>query len=133
MHRYETGWTRFELDTLRRIADALELVLEVRLVRPEANAACASLPEPGELVRELDPLFQERHLSANDLVEHPRWVLARVLSRGNLRQVNAARAFFSERDLRGALRRREVDEKTRTFWTTFLGEEDHSASESASP
>lgn len=131
MHRYETGWTRFELGTLSRIAAALGLLLEVRLVRPEAMAALESPLEPTELARELAPLFQERELSPSDLAQHPRWVLTRVLTRGDLRQVNAARAFFSDRDVRGALSRREVDERTRRFWTTLLGEEDQHASPSA--
>ncbi len=32
MHRYESGWDRFELNTLRKIAGALGATLEVRLI-----------------------------------------------------------------------------------------------------
>ena len=42
LHRYESGWDRFELATLRKIASALGARLEVRLV---CEGRCASVPE----------------------------------------------------------------------------------------
>jgi hypothetical protein len=57
MHRYETGWDRIELNTLRKIAAALGASIEVRLI-----------PDPK----------RDRELEGADLDNHPDWVLARV-------------------------------------------------------
>ena len=39
LHRYENGWDRFELGTLRRISSALGARLEIRLVPAALHAA----------------------------------------------------------------------------------------------
>jgi hypothetical protein len=54
------------------------------------------------------------------------WVLSRVLMFGDLRQVRAARSFFGDEAIREALRRREVDRRTHSFWSVVLDEEDAS-------
>src|SRR5437870_13329252 len=68
LHRYENGWDRFELGTLRRIAAALEARLEIRLV--SAARARPRGPRPAALLRLIAPLFWDRDLSATDLARH---------------------------------------------------------------
>ena len=121
MHRYESGWDRFELSTLRKIAGAVGAVLEVRLVpapRPEST-----LEPAGEALTDLlASVFWDRELKQSDLEDHRSWVLARALMFGNDIQVKAARTYFGDGAIRAAIRRREVDPRTRNYWTLMLGE-----------
>jgi len=119
MHRYESGWDRFEIPTLRRIAAALGARLEVRLV-PSSPEAMDSHPDEKQVMDALSPLFWDRDLEGSDLKDHPGWVLARVLRFGSLEQVRLARAYFGDGAVRAAVRRREVDARTRSFWSRIL-------------
>ena len=120
LHRYENGWDRFELETLRRIAAALGARLEIRLVT--APRAAARRVSSKALVRQLAPLFWDRDLKESDLSRHPGWVLERVLTSGSREQARAARAFFGDDAVRRAAERRGVDARTRRYWRLILGE-----------
>lgn len=122
LHRYESGWDRFELATLRRIAHALGASLEVRLL-PSGASSPRSRPAAIDVVRILRPLFWDKPLAASDLVEHRSWVLARVLVFGDKAQVEAARAYFGDEAIGEALQRREIDPRTRAYWDVVLGRE----------
>jgi len=100
LHRYESGWDRFELSTLRKIAAALDARLEVRLI--------------GRLKAEPEDL------TTSDLAEYPQWVLSRVLMFGDSAQVAASRRFYGDAAIREAVARRGVDERTRNYWTLVL-------------
>lgn len=120
LHRYESGWDRFEVATLRRLAFALEARLEIRLVADADRPA----PEPrsrAALVRLLKPLFWDRPLRVSDLARHPGWVLERVLTAGDAVQVRAAREHFGDDAVRAAAERRGVDPRTRNYWRLMLG------------
>jgi transcriptional regulator with XRE-family HTH domain len=118
LHRYETGWDRFRLDTLRRIAGALGADVEIRLVaRREAGPRVRS---PGRLVRLLAPLFWEKDLEAGDFERYPGWVIERVLVFGDREQVDAARRFFGAGALSASLDRPGVDPRTRAYWRLVL-------------
>jgi transcriptional regulator with XRE-family HTH domain len=120
LHRYEGGWDRFELATLRRIAEALDARLEVRILtarHPSGTGARSSRA----LVRLLKPLFWDKTLSESDLVRHRAWVLTRVLTAGDKDQVRAARAAFGDDAIRKAVERRGVDPRTRNYWRLILG------------
>jgi hypothetical protein len=78
------------------------------------------------MVRLLRPLFWDKPLAAADLIDHRPWVLARVLLFGDRRQVVAARSFFGDEAIREALQRREVDRRTRAYWSVILDDEDAS-------
>jgi transcriptional regulator with XRE-family HTH domain len=130
LHRYEAGWDRFEIATLRRIAAALGAQLEVRL-RPGPEARSTARPEAEHVVRKLAPVFWDRKLTAADLERHPQWVIARILMYGNLEQVRAVSRYFSADALRAALKRREIDARTRNYWRIILDSEN--ASEGAEP
>jgi transcriptional regulator with XRE-family HTH domain len=120
LHRYENGWDRFRVDTLRKVAGALGARLDVRLV-PAARVRPRSAPTATALRKTLAPLFWDRDLRATDLLRHGGWVLERVLTAGNAEQVRAARAFYGDEALRRAVARRGVDRRTRHYWNLILG------------
>jgi transcriptional regulator with XRE-family HTH domain len=120
LHRYENGWDRFRVDTLRRVAGALGARLDVRLV-PAARARPRSALTVKVLLKTLAPLFWDRDLRASDLAGHAGWVLERVLTAGSREQVQAARAFFGDDALRRSAARRGVDRRTRNYWSLILG------------
>ena len=122
IHRYENGWDRFELETLRKISSALGARLVIRLVAGAPRGVRKRVTR-GSLVRALAPLFWDRDLRAADLSRHPGWVLERVLTSGDRAQVLAARGFFGDRAVREAAERRGVDARTRSYWRLILEEE----------
>jgi len=77
MHRYETGWDRFELNTLRKIAAALGASIEVRLI-PDPKRDSSARATRDEVLELVASLFWDRELEGADLDNHPDWVLARV-------------------------------------------------------
>lgn len=118
LHRYENGWDRFELATLRKIATAVGARLEVRLVpRTETANVEPRLPWKS-LATLLSPLFWDVDLG--DRQEHPDWVLGRVLAFGNREQVAAARSYYGDEAIRRAVERRGMDVRTRNYWTLIL-------------
>ena len=119
MHRYESGWDRFELRTLDRIAAGLGARLEVRLIPGEVGKPPPDLDVP-DLVDLLAPLFWDHVLDEVVLAKHPAWVLARTLVFGDAQQVSAARAFYGDDAVCRAVRRREVDPRTRNYWNLIL-------------
>jgi len=121
LHRYETGWDRFRLNTLRRIAGALGADVEVRLVTRQEDGP--PRPSPERLVRLLEPLFWDKDLEASDFERYPGWVLERVLVFGNRNRVEAARSFFGDEALAASLERPGVDARTRDFWRLVLEDE----------
>jgi transcriptional regulator with XRE-family HTH domain len=114
-HRYESGWDRFEVATLRKIAAALGARLEVRLVAGPAEPPKQSWDELSKL---LAPLFWDSDLG--DEPEYPEWVLGRVLMFGNREQVAAARQYFGDEAIRRAVQRRGIDPRTRNYWRVIL-------------
>lgn len=122
LHRYESGWERFELPTLRRIASALDARLDVRLIPSPDRSAVALPPSAADLAKLLRPLFWDHDLRAGDLRRHPKWVLRRVLAFGDRAQVAAARRYFGDDAVREAAEHRGSDRRTRNYWRLILGE-----------
>ena len=120
LHRYESGWDRFEIATLKRIAAALGAHLEIRLLDDHPDKSL-EVPSPEKLVRLLSPLFWEKSFSRSDLEDYPLWVAKRVIMFGNWRQVRALRSFINDESLLEAAQSRGVDPKTRNYWETLLG------------
>ena len=127
LHKYENGWDRFELETLRRIGAALGARLEIHLIPAAQPPAATRRPSAKTLVKTLRALFWERELRESDLAGYPGWVLERVLTSGNHSQVRAARAFFGDDAVRRAIERRGVDPRTRAYWRLILGREEHAS------
>ena len=121
MHRYESGWDRFELNTLRKIAAGLGATLEVRLI-PNPGPPSSVDPDPEEMVTLLAPLFWDHKLHEADLGRHPDWVLGRVLMFGSRTQVRAVRRCYGDGAIMKAIRRREIDSRTRNYWELILEE-----------
>jgi len=120
IHRYESGWDRFELPTLRKIASALGATLDVRFVSGGATGGEPARPSRARLLEILSPLFWDRDLQVSDLDRYRDWILARVLVFGNWRQVVAVRRFYGDDAILRATERRDVDDTTRVFWNTIL-------------
>lgn len=120
LHRYESGWDRFELATLRRLAAALDVPLNVSL-EPVRRERSSSKSSRKRLVGLLKPLFWDRRLEPQDLDDYPLWVLRRVLMYGDREQVEASRRFFGDGAVREASAHRETDERTRNYWSLVLG------------
>ena len=125
IHRYEGGWDRFEIGTLRKLSAALGASLEVRL-RPRESDRRDAMPTPEELARLIKPLFWDAELKVSDFTEHPSWILRRVLSFGDAKTVAAVRAFFGDEAIRDAVRRRGIDVRTRNYWKLILDDADAS-------
>ncbi|MFQ5718586.1 MAG: helix-turn-helix domain-containing protein [Acidobacteriota bacterium] len=120
LHRYEGGWDRFQLTTLRKIASALGARLEVNLIPERGTEREPARPSVGRLLQLISPLFWDRRLHASDLERYQDWVVERVLMFGNWEQVMAMRRFYDDAAVARAIKRRGVDAKTRCFWTTVL-------------
>ena len=118
IHRYENGWDRFELATLRTIAAALQTRLEVWFVPRGRKRAVGPKPAWKSLVKLLAPLFWDRDLG--DRADHPEWIMERVLVFGNREQVAAARDYFGDEVIGRAVERRGVDARTRNYWRLIL-------------
>ncbi|HJN51046.1 MAG: helix-turn-helix transcriptional regulator [Pseudomonadales bacterium] len=122
LHRYETGWDRFEIATLRRIATALGGHLEVRLLADDIRPA-PTKPGNREILRLLAPLFWDKRLTSADLEDHTLWALCRVLMYGNRKQMQAMRRYCGDDLIRSAIAQRGVDSRTRSYWELILGQE----------
>lgn len=126
LHRYEAGWDRFEVATLRRIATALGAHLDVRLIAEESLET--EKPGAKSVVDKIGPLFWDKRLTDDDLTSFPLWVLGRVLAFGNADQVCSARSYFGDALIRAAVRQRGMDPRTRAYWNLMLGDDDASPS-----
>ena len=106
----------------RAVIKALGASLEVRLV----DRASPTTPiSAAALVERLTPLFWDARLSVELLDVHPEWVLGRVLTLGEPAHVAAARQFFGDDAIRRAIRRRDVDARTRNYWKVLLEAPSH--------
>jgi transcriptional regulator with XRE-family HTH domain len=118
--RYENGWTRFELYTLRKLAASLGCELSVSLTPRERPGQ----PEPAEVVARVGRLFWDRRLEVRDLEESTTWVVERVLEYGDLEDVRLLVGLLG-RD--GFLQRvseaRFSSDRARVFWEKILERE----------
>lgn len=117
LHRYESGWDRFELRTLRRLARALDARVVISL---EPRDAATEPHGPEELAAHLAPLFWDVDLTPRHLVDYPQWVLRRVLEYGSIRQNRWARRYFGDDAVAAAARHRSISPQVRRFWEVVL-------------
>lgn len=117
IHRYESGWDRFELRTLRRLARALDADLEIRLTPRQAEEPST---DPRDLAARFAPLFWDVDLVAQHLLDHPQWVLRRVLEYGDLQQNRLARRYFGDEAVAEAAYHRSLNPRVRRFWEVVL-------------
>lgn len=122
--RYEKGWDRFGLNTLRKLALALDCEVSVSLTprsRPSAK------PRPAQTVRQLRRLFWDRRLQEKDLTAHPIWVVERVLEYGQLDDVHLLmQALGHERFMKCVSEARFGCPRTARLWQAVLAQEGRS-------
>lgn len=119
--RYENGWARFEVYTLRKLATALGCELVISL---EPKARAADRPAGSEVVRRLRRLFWDQRLQLEHLESHSLWVVERVVELGTLDDVRLlVRYLGRESFLQHVCEARFSSERTRAFWQQILARE----------
>jgi transcriptional regulator with XRE-family HTH domain len=119
LSRYEHGWNRFELYTLRKLAAALGCRLSIEL-RPRA-ARGEKRPTRRAAASRLKRLFWDHDLAAADLAKRPVWVAERVLEYGNIEDVRMLDRVLGRRTfLTVAAAAVRVSPRTRNFWQRIL-------------
>ena len=121
LSRYENGWQRFELYTLRKLATALGCRLKVALEPIEPGRTSRDGPSAFE---DLQRLFWDRPLRKQDLKQYPLWVIERVLEYGALSDVRClvdmmGRKEFLERVAEVPFK----SARTGNFWREMLKRE----------
>lgn len=121
LSRYENGWSRFEVTTLRKLATALDCDLVVKL---QPRPRWVEQPTAENVVQQIGRLFWDVDLTASHLGEHPLWVVERVLEYGDLGDIRILTAFFGrETLLRLVGEARFSSDRTREFWQRVLERE----------
>ena len=119
--RYESGWARFEVYTLRKLATALGCELVISL-RPKDRPP--HRPSPSEVVKRLQRLFWDQRLAVEHLEANSLWVVERVVELGDLDDVRLLIGHLGkERFLQHVAEARFSSEKTRAFWQQILARE----------
>jgi len=132
LSRYENGWARFEIYTLRKLATALGCRLAVRL-EPRRRPARKAVRR-AEAIRRLKRLFWDHGLRAEDFDEHGQWVLERVLEYGALPDVRLLMDLMGRKSfLEGVRHARFQSKKTEEFWRSMLRKEGISCTRRRSP
>jgi transcriptional regulator with XRE-family HTH domain len=116
--RYESGWSRFELSTLRKLATALGYRLELKWRPLGQGGACKSEAQLGQ---RLSRLFWDRRLEQGDVRRYPRWIVGRVIQYGKIVDILGLSAFLGrERFLEIVSDLRMPSPKVERFWQAML-------------
>jgi transcriptional regulator with XRE-family HTH domain len=125
IHRYESHWEGYTVRTLRRIAEALDADLEVRLsprVRAHAPESPGEQPMERDFLEQIRNLHWDVDLTVVHLTENALWILTRILNEGSLPQVRSALAYYGPAPFREVLGRRDLSARARSFLTALLKE-----------
>lgn len=122
LSRYENGWTRFEVSTLRKLAMTLGCRLSIEFLPSEASNK-EDIRE-SELINELKRLFWDSDFNSGILDKYPAWAVKRVLESGQLKDVHALQILMG-RDLflESVLKITRLSPKTMVFWNNILKKE----------
>jgi transcriptional regulator with XRE-family HTH domain len=121
LSRYENGWARFEISTLRKLARALECDLVVRLEPRRRNTGKSSREA---VIKTLRRLFWDQRLTPRRFEDNPAWVVERVLEYGSLDDLSRLIGWMGrEAFLDQVSRARFSSDKTRAFWQQMLARE----------
>jgi len=116
--RYESGWSRFELTTLRKLATALGCRIEITWRPLRQSGTCES---EEQLIRQLGRLFWDRRLERGDADSYPRWIVGRVLQYGKIADIQALCAFLGRERFIGIISDlRMPSAKLERFWSAML-------------
>ena len=122
LSRYENGWTRFEVYTLRKLAVALECDLQVEL-RPQTRQSKPT-PDLKDAAKRLARLFWDHTLTPADLNPISIWVLERVLDYGNLEDIRLLQSLLGRGPfLKCVAQANRVSPRTAGFWKMILEKE----------
>jgi len=113
--RYEGGWSRFEVYTLRKLARALGYRLRVTFEpMPGADRAVYSRKA---LVQRIKRLFWDRPLRETDLDRYRSWVVKRVLEYGALEDIRTLGEVLGQAELLACAARISFDSReTAALW-----------------
>jgi transcriptional regulator with XRE-family HTH domain len=118
LSRYETGWARFELKTLRKLATALGCRLQLTL---EPDPITDSRDRAGTAAARIRRLFWDAPFNESNMERHPRWVITRVLEFGDLEDLRALlRWYGTHRFLELVSTARFSSRRPRVFWRSIL-------------
>lgn len=121
VHRYESGWRRFELYTLDKLATALGCRLRISLEPLERGSR---RPSAKQVRDRIGRLFWDRPLQPSDLKRYPVWAIVRVLEYGKLDDVRALIAHLGKPRFLELLQEAHLPSaKVRTFWEAMLRQE----------
>jgi len=121
LSRYENGWSRFEISTLRKLATALDCDLVVNL---QPRPRWVEQPTAENVVQQVGRLFQDQELDIVHLEECPLWVVEQVLEHGSLGDIRILTAYYGrERLLSLAAEANFASNRTRVFWQQVLERE----------
>lgn len=122
LSRYENGWTRFEVSTLRKLALALDCRLKIEFV-PSEERNRARMTE-SEVIDSLKRLFWDSDFNSEMLDKYPVWAVERVLESGQLEDVHSLQILMG-RDLflESVLKSTRLSPKTSAFWNGILKKE----------
>ncbi len=126
IHRYESLWEGYTVRTLRRIAEALDAELEVRLrprVRAHTPESPGDRPTERDFLERIRNLFWDADLTATHLAGNAVWILTRILNEGSLPQVRSALAYYGPAPFREVLGRRDLSARARSFLAALLKEQ----------
>jgi len=114
LSRYENGWNRFELYTLKKIAAALECRLVISFGKIKEN-------EKKYDWRKLRRLFWDHPLKEEDLTGYSTWVIERVLDYGNLADVKFLFSRFGKNRFLDEVSKANLGfPRTRNYWKKYL-------------
>jgi transcriptional regulator with XRE-family HTH domain len=116
--RYESGWTRFELYTLKKLATALGCRLEIAFRPWAGRKRCGS---EIELLGRIGRFFWDRRLNQGDIRSFPDWIVGRVLQYGKVDDIRSLAEFLGRERFLGILAGiRMPPGKVERFWQTML-------------
>lgn len=122
LSRYENGWTRFEVSTLRKLAMAMNCRLSIEFVSNEENDRAGK--SESEILDSLERLFWDSEFNFEILAKYPVWAVERVLESGQLEDVHSLQLLMGhDKFLESILKATRLSLKTRVFWDNILRKE----------
>lgn len=123
LSRYENGWQRFEIYTLRKIAAALGCRLHVDFL-PLQSATEQEKVNKENVIQTIKRLFWDKPLTSALMDSHQQWVVQRVLETGNMKDVHILQSCLGkELFLQTVSRINFSSRKTDSFWKEILKKE----------